>query len=100
MGYEVFEPVASGQAAVEVASRANPDIILMDMGLAGTLSGLDAARAIITQHDIPVIFMTGHSDDQTLEQINQLNPVACLIKPIMGNQIHLAIEKYFRNKRR
>jgi CheY-like chemotaxis protein len=99
LGYEVFEPIASGQSAVEAASHEHPDIVLMDMGLAGTLSGLDAARAIITQYEIPVIFMTGHSDDKTLKQINLLNPVACLIKPIVGKQIHLTIEKYFQNKK-
>jgi CheY-like chemotaxis protein len=97
MGYEVLEPVASGQSAVEVASQAHPDIVLMDMGLAGPLSGLDAAREIISQHKIPVIFMTGHSDEKTLEQVKQLNPVAYLIKPIVGKQIHTAIEKHFQN---
>ena len=60
IGYDVFEPVASGQAAVDAASQEHPDIILMDMGLAGTLNGIEAARSITNQHNIPIIFMTGH----------------------------------------
>lgn len=96
MGYEVLDPIAHGQEAIEVAARDRPDFVLMDMGLAGPISGLEAARAIITQNNIPVIFMTGHSDDKTLEQINALRPVACLIKPIVGKQIHLAITKYIQ----
>lgn len=98
IGYEVFEPVASGQAAIQAVMRELPDIVLMDMGLAGAVSGLEAARAIIAQHEIPIIFMTGHSDEKTLEQVDQLNPVACLIKPIVGRQIHQVIEKHFQSK--
>ena len=98
IGYDVIEPVASGQAAVNAASQEHPDIILMDMSLAGEISGIEAARSITTQHKIPIIFMTGHSDEKTLEPINQLNPVACIIKPLVGKQIHLEIEKYFKNK--
>jgi len=98
IGYDVIEPVASGQAAVNAALQEHPDIILMDMGLAGTLNGIEAARSITNQYKIPIIFMTGHSDDGTLEQIKQLNPIACLIKPIIGKQIHQTIEKYFQSK--
>jgi len=97
-GYDVIEPVASGQAAVNAALEEHPDIILMDMGLAGAISGTEAARSITTQHNIPIIFMTGHSDKGTLEQIRQLNPTACLIKPIIGKQIHQVIEKHFHGK--
>jgi len=91
MEYEVLEPIAYGQEAVEIAAQERPDFVIMDMGLAGPISGLEAARQIITQQNIPVIFMTGHSDDKTLEQIQALKPVACLIKPIVGKQIHMAI---------
>jgi CheY-like chemotaxis protein len=98
IGYDVVEPVASGQAAVDAASQEHPDIILMDMGLAGTLNGIEAARSITNQHNIPIIFMTGHSDVGTLEKIKQLNPIACLIKPIVGKQIHQTIENYLQSK--
>ena len=97
MDYEVLEPIASGQVAIETAAQERPDIVLMDMGLAGVVNGLEAARAIISQFNIPVIFMTGHSDEKTLDQINQLKPVACLIKPILGKQIHFAIKNHFQN---
>ena len=97
MGYEVLEPVAHGQEAIEIAARERPGFVLMDMGLAGPINGLEAARTITTQCNIPVIFMTGHSDDKTLEQIKEVNPVSCLIKPIIGSQIHKAITDYLQN---
>jgi CheY-like chemotaxis protein len=99
MGYEVLEPIAHGQEAIKVATREHPDFVIMDMGLAGPINGLEAARQIITQQNIPVIFMTGHSDDKTLEQIQALKPVACLIKPIVGMQIHVAIKKHIQDIR-
>lgn len=98
LGYEVLEPVATGQRAIEVAGQEHPDMILMDMGLAGSLNGLEAAREIISRYQLPIIIMTGHTDDMTLEQINQLNPVACLIKPILGRNIHSAISTYYKNR--
>jgi len=97
MGYEVPEPIAHGQEAIEIAAQERPDFVLMDMGLAGPISGIEAARMIINQHNIPVIFMTGYSDDKTLEQINKLKPVTCLIKPIVGLQIHRVIVSYYQN---
>jgi len=97
MGYEVPEPIAHGQEAIEIAAQERPDFVLLDMGLAGPISGIDAARMIINQHNIPVIFMTGYSDDKTLEQINKLKPVTCLIKPIVGLQIHRVIVSYYQN---
>ena len=97
MGYEVLEPIAHGQEAVEIAAQERPDFVLMDMGLAGPISGIEAARTIINRYNIPVIFMTGYSDDKTLEQINKLKPVTCLIKPIVGAQIHRGIVSYYQN---
>jgi DNA-binding NarL/FixJ family response regulator len=98
LGYEVLEPLATGQGAIEAAESESPDIILMDMGLAGEINGLDAAREIIVNYQLPVIIMTGHTDEKTLEEIEQINAVTCLTKPILGTDIHAAIQNYFQNR--
>ena len=94
MGYEVLGPIAHGQEAIDISARDRPDFVLMDLGLAGPISGLEAAQVISQQNNIPIIFMTGHSDEQTLEQIKAVKPVAYLIKPIIGKQIHFVITNY------
>ncbi|MCP4537617.1 MAG: response regulator [Chloroflexi bacterium] len=91
LGYTVSDPIATGEEAIERTEREQPDVILMDIRLAGTIDGIEAAREIISRHTIPIIFMTGYSDDETKERAQRLQPAAYLIKPFQIYQIESAI---------
>ena len=80
-GYSVPKRVATGEKAVLAAREESPDVILMDIRLAGDIDGVDAALGIREFSDVPIIFMTGYQDDGTEERARAVNPLAYLIKP-------------------
>ncbi len=88
LGYSLCELVASGEKAIEVVKNENPDLVLMDMNLSGQMNGVDTAREINTIRQIPIIFMTGHADTDTMEQIRRLKPLNIVTKPITARTIH------------
>ena len=68
MGYTVVGMAASGEDAIEKARRLSPDLILMDIVMPGRLNGIEAAQKIISELDIPVVFVTSYADDAIIEK--------------------------------
>jgi CheY-like chemotaxis protein len=80
-GYRVLDPVAGGEEAVERCEQFPlPDLILMDVRLAGKISGIEAARRIRGRHPVPVIILTACNDDRTSEKLKDLTPEGYLVK--------------------
>ncbi len=92
MEYEVCGPAKSGEQAVSMALRQKPDVILMDIALAGTVDGISAARKIREKKDIPIIFLTAFSDDAILEKAKRATPSGYLIKPFQTRELQSTIE--------
>lgn len=92
LGYDVVASVASAEEAVAAVSTAAPDIVLMDIKLAGKMRGTEAATLIWEQLQVPVIFMTAYADDKTLEEAKAAMPFGYLVKPYRPQQINAAIE--------
>jgi signal transduction histidine kinase len=92
MGYVVPATVATGEDAIEQVRGLLPDVVLMDIRLPGSMDGIEAASAVREEHDIPVIFLTAHSDDETLRRAMQTEPVGYLVKPFFPPQLRCAIE--------
>jgi len=63
MGYTVAGMAASGEDAVDKARRTRPDLVLMDIVMPGKMNGIEAAKIIRTELDIPVVFVTAYADD-------------------------------------
>lgn len=91
-GYSVAATIASGEEAIRKASALRPDLVLMDIGLSGSLDGVSAARAIRENHQIPVIYLTAHSDEETLRRAKVSGPFGYLIKPIHSPELRCMIE--------
>jgi two-component system, response regulator PdtaR len=81
-GYEVDQCLARGEDAVNISLDVTPDCILMDIGLAGEINGIEAAQQIQMHTNIPIIFITGYPDKEIEERAKQLNPLGYFIKPI------------------
>ena len=81
MGYEVPLTVDNGAAAIEQAGMLRPDIILMDITLVGTMTGIEAAAEIKERFRIPVIFLTAHSEEHTFDRALRTSPYGYVIKP-------------------
>ena len=92
-GYEVGEVVTTGEEAIKRAAQEQPEVILMDVTLAGEINGLEAARQIKEAYDIPIIIFSGYDQKLLSEQTDAIQPVADISK--MGNmsEITAAIEK-------
>ena len=65
LGYHVLGTCVSGEKAVEVAVQTQPDIVLMDINLRGSVDGIEAAQRIMSASETRVIFVTGQSDRGT-----------------------------------
>jgi CheY-like chemotaxis protein/DNA-binding PadR family transcriptional regulator len=92
MGYTIAGMAASGEDAIEKARRLLPDLILMDIVMPGRLNGIEAAQAIITELDIPVVFVTSYADDAIIEKAKQVKPYGYIVKPFNELEIKAAIE--------
>lgn len=86
-GCIVVDMVTSGEEAIRVAEAAVPDVILMDISIQGPIDGLGAAREIIGRLGIPVVFMTGFDDEETIRAAAALKPLAVLVKPLDVNRL-------------
>ncbi len=82
MGYEVLDYSATGEDAVRKAREESPDVIFMDVRLAGAMDGIEAARIINTNRRIPVIIITGYTSRAVVERSSEYQPTGFLIKPI------------------
>ncbi len=91
-GYTVCQQVVTGEEAVSVAQQDSPDIILMDIRLAGEIDGIEATRQIQAFAAIPVIFMTGYPDQETMNRARALHPAAYFMKPVLVAELIAAIE--------
>ncbi len=81
-GCAVVDLVTTGEDAIRIAAAETPDLVLMDIGIQGSVDGLGAAREIIGRLGIPVIFMTGYDDEETIRAAEALKPRAVLVKPL------------------
>jgi YesN/AraC family two-component response regulator len=91
-GYICFAAVATGEEAVEIAKNRIPDLILMDIELAGELNGIDAAEIIRSFSDVPIVFLTGYSQEHRIQKAKFTAPSAYLIKPVHVPELHANME--------
>ncbi len=82
----------SGDVAIAKAQEMVPDLILMDIIIKGDKDGIETAHIIRSQLDIPVIFLTAHSDPKTLERAQQEAPYGYVLKPFRERELQITIE--------
>ncbi|HCZ13503.1 MAG TPA: hypothetical protein DHV85_02670, partial [Candidatus Accumulibacter sp.] len=92
VGYAIAGPVASASAAVALAASERPDLVLMDIILAGDVDGIEAAREILEAQRVPLLYLTAYSDEERFARARITAPYAYLIKPYNDRELQLAIE--------
>ena len=92
LGYTVPEPVATGEEAIRAVKTQHPDLVLMDIQLAGEMDGIETAGKIRAIADIPVVYLTAHTDDLRLKQAQLTEPYGYIVKPTHNRELHATIE--------
>ena len=92
LGYRVSGIASEGTEAIEMARELHPQLVVMDVSLRGEVDGIQAASAIQEDAPVPVIFLTGHSDTETLQRAVSAGPLGYLIKPFQEVDLRCAIE--------
>ncbi len=92
MGYHVCDPVSTGLEAIRAAQEEKPDIIFMDVRIAGDINGVQAAEKIRETQDIPIAFMTGCFSDETEDLTRNIRPVGVITKPLEIGELRRLID--------
>jgi CheY-like chemotaxis protein len=96
LDYSVVGKTTTGQEAIDSALKLNPDLILMDIQLKDDIDGITAMAEIRNSLDIPVIYITGNSDDFNLSRAKKTDFIDYLIKPIQMSDLESSIQKAFK----
>ena len=98
MGYEVAGMASSGEESIEMAQRLKPDLILMDIVMRGKIDGIAAAQIIKEKQDIPVIFLTGYTENHFIGRAKHVEPYGYIVKPFQEREIKASIEVALHKK--
>lgn len=91
-GYDVVGIANSGARAIEKCSELRPDLVLMDIVIKGRMDGIQTAAQMRSRQDVPVVFLTAHSDRLTVERAGEAAPHGYLLKPFRPDELRAAIE--------
>lgn len=99
-GFNVLKRVSSGEEAVDYALQLKPDLVLMDIRLAGRMDGIEAVSKIKAESvkDIQFIFTSGYSDIELKEKAIKLNPLSFFVKPVNVPELVNIIKLFFSEK--
>ncbi len=92
LGYTTVGQASSGSEGISTAQLLRPDLVLMDIHLGLGMDGVEAARRIREELDIPVVFLTAHSDKATLHRAKISGPHGYVLKPYEDRDLQTAIE--------
>lgn len=92
LGYEVCGTEDTADGAVAAVEREKPTLVLMDIRLGDDGDGVDAAQRISARHDTAVVFLTAHSDEETLARALAVSPYGYIVKPFRARELKVAVE--------
>jgi CheY-like chemotaxis protein len=93
-GYRVVGSASSGEMVLRMLAKSpQPDLILMDIGLDGSLDGIETARQVRQLFSIPLIFVTAYTSESTLERVREVPSDGFIGKPFMDSDILALVRK-------
>jgi DNA-binding response OmpR family regulator len=96
LGITVIAAVSSGEEGVEIATRERPDLVRMDIRLSGAKDGVQAAKEIREQVDVPIVYLTAHSDRRTVERAHETEHDGFILKPFLKGELQSTIDVALR----
>jgi len=92
-GFDVPDPVVSGEEAIDYVRTSLPDLVLMDIRLAGKIDGIEASREIRKYSGIPIIFLTAFYEMNLLTRAGEVSKSDFIVKPVIEKDLLSAIRK-------
>jgi AmiR/NasT family two-component response regulator len=92
LGYEMCGTAARGETAVQRIAELRPDLVLMDVHLAGSMDGVEVAQQIGERYDVPVVFLTAYADSQLIARATKTNCYGYLVKPLEERALHATLQ--------
>jgi len=92
LGYEAIGTCTRGEEALLQVERLRPELVLMDIQLAGTMDGIAAAKLIRERLALPVVFLTAFAETETLNRAKLSEPFGYILKPFDERELRTVIE--------
>lgn len=92
LGYHVLAIADTGDLAIKKVAETQPHLVLMDIRLKGDMDGITAAAEIYTRFNVPVIYLTAYTDENTLNRAKVTSPFGYIVKPFNERELHSTIE--------
>ena len=96
-GFSVTGIAVSGEKALKSVKENRPDLVLMDIKLKGKLDGIETVELINEQHSIPVIYLSAHADENTMNRASRTNPIGFIRKPVEEGQLCRIVRNVLKN---
>jgi two-component system sensor histidine kinase/response regulator len=91
-GCQTVGQAKTGEQAIQLAGELRPDLILMDTNLDGDIDGIAAAESIRAKYSLPVVFLTGKSNDEVIGKLNRSNSFGYITKPFTDQELRAVIQ--------
>ena len=91
LGYEVCGHAARGESAAQKITELRPDIVLMDVNLAGPMDGVEVAQQLGECYSAPIVFLTAYSDPDLIARASRTNAYGYLVKPFDERELHATL---------
>lgn len=98
-GYSTTAFITSGEDALRKTEEIHPDLVLMDINIQGDIDGVETAEKIQNSYNIPVIYVTGYSDEATLERLKKARLCGFIPKPFDEFELHSIIILTLENQK-
>lgn len=92
MGHSVSGIVTTGDDAINQVNKSSPDLILMDVSLQGKIDGIEVAEKIKERLDIPLVYLTARTDEESLVRAKATAPFGYIVKPFDVQDLRLTVE--------
>src|SRR5262245_61687701 len=92
LGYDAFAVASSSEEALAYAMEKSPDVVLMDVRIKGLRVGVEMAEIMRRDFVAPVVYMTAHADEATIERAKRTAPHGYLLKPVKTAELRNAME--------
>ena len=92
LGYNIVGTTNNSEDAIKEIFVLKPDIVLMDIMIKGSVSGIDVAEVLRKEYNIPVIFLTAFADESTLSKAKITEPYGYILMPFKEVDLHSTIE--------